>query len=73
MKGWECMALHSIPVTHQIASAMRCKKVEIDHVSNTMHAFLAGNSMHAANIGAAVALCLFGTSVSERADQTACN
>lgn len=60
LTGTECLALHSIPVTFQIARAMKCARVRADVVSNTMQSFLAGNSMHCASVGAAVALCLFG-------------
>lgn len=61
MTGKEMMACHSIPVTTQLARVMKTRKVEVDHVSHTMQCFLAGNSMHGANVGAMIALALFGT------------
>ena len=63
LTGVECLALHSIPVTQQIASAMHCTRVNVDSISHAGCCFLAGNSMHAASVGAIVALGLLCTSV----------
>ena len=63
MTGLECLSFHSIPATAELAMAMRCRQVEAGEVSHAMQCFMAGNSMHCANVGACVALCLFGTSL----------
>lgn len=66
MTGLECLSFHAIPVTAELAMAMRCKQVAAGEVSHTMQCFMAGNSMHCANVGACVALCLFGTSLKSK-------
>ena len=58
VKGIELLALHSIPVTLEIANAMSCAPVVLDAVSNTAQCFLAGNSMHASSVGTVAALGL---------------
>lgn len=65
MRGVELMALHSIPISSQIAKAMRCSKVVTSAVSNTAQCFLAGNSMHGASVGTVVAVGLLCTKISE--------
>lgn len=61
VKGIELLALHSIPVTLEIANAMSCAPVVLDAVSNTAQCFLAGNSMHASSVGTVAALGLLCT------------
>lgn len=65
MTGLECLALHSIPVTAQLAKLMRCRKVMVDSISHSGCCFLAGNSMHGASVGAIVAIGLMCTCVVE--------
>ena len=63
LRGLECMALHSIPVTAQVSSSMRSRMVDTSSVSHSGCCFLAGNSMHGSSVGAFAALSLLCTKV----------
>lgn len=58
ISGYESLLLHSIPVTQQAAENMRCTQVQVHMHQNSCNCFLAGNSMHCANIGACLMVCL---------------
>lgn len=59
LSGIETLLMHGIPVTKQAASAMRTTQVIVHHQSNTSRCFMAGNSMHCANVGTCLAFILF--------------
>lgn len=59
LSGTEALLMHGIPITKQAASAMRTTQVTIVHQSNTSRCFMAGNSMHCANVGTCLAFILF--------------
>ena len=59
--GVEALLLHSIPVTKDAAGVMKATQVAMYHQSHSSQCFMAGNSMHAANVGVCVAYILMFT------------
>jgi hypothetical protein len=51
LHGLESLLLHSIPVTKQVAHAMKTRLVNVDGLSHNALSHMAGNSMHGASVG----------------------
>ena len=49
--GSELLVLQGLPVTLQLAKAMKCSQVSVAQISHRAKAFLAGNMMHATSVG----------------------
>ena len=61
LSGAEALLLHGVPVNEEIARVMKVSPVRVNMVSHANRCFLAGNSMHCANVGVFVAFALLYT------------
>ena len=61
LTGAEALLMHSVPVSKESADIMKTTQVVMHGQSHSSQCFMAGNSMHGANVGTCVAYALLFT------------
>ena len=61
LTGAEALLMHSVPVSKESAGIMKTTQVVMHGQSHSSQCFMAGNSMHGANVGTCVAYALLFT------------
>lgn len=61
LTGTEELLMHSIPISKEAADIMKATQVVMKGQSHSSQCFMAGNSMHGANVGTCIAYALLFT------------